>query len=223
MLNTCQPVNTRDDVLKQFLIGNSNLMFQNKSLIFSSFTKSNIKTIRDVWNDDTNDFIQCNDLFSKLMDKRNCISEYSRIKNSIPKKFVSLLRHEEINEENNIEEPCIKISNELQFATKSNKIIEPKNVTMKMIQNILNKKMTPKCQIKWEEIYGGNDNINWDVIWNNLRILDINKSVKEFQWKCLHNIVYTESRLKKMNLSDGKCHFCRSRINLETLPHMFFH
>ena len=25
-----------------------------------------------------------------------------------------------------------------------------------------------------------------------------------------------------MNLSDGKCHFCRSRINLETLSHLFF-
>ena len=221
MLKTCQSVITRDDILNQYLIGNSNLVFQNKSLIFSSFAKSGIKTVRDVWDDDTHDFIRCNDVFSKLIDKRNCIAEYSRIKKSIPKKFISVLRHEQINEDN-VKGPCTTISNELQFVMKSNKVIEPKNVTLKLIQNILNKEITPKCQIKWEEIYGENDIINWYLIWNNLRILDINNSVKEFQWKCLHNIVYTEFRLKKMNLSDGKCHFCRSRTNLETLSHLFF-
>jgi hypothetical protein len=45
---------------------------------------------------------------------------------------------------------------------------------------------------------------------------------KEFQWKCLHNINYTEHRLKKMNLSNGRCHLCQIRDNDETMQHLFF-
>jgi hypothetical protein len=39
----------------------------------------------------------------------------------------------------------------------------------------------------------------------------VTNKFKEFQWKCLHNINYTEHRLKKMNLSNGRCHLCQIR------------
>ena len=29
----------------------------------------------------------------------------------------------------------------------------------------------------------------------------------QFQWKCIHFIIYTESRLQKMGKSNGLCHF----------------
>ena len=193
MMRISRPIQTRDDVLKQCLIGNSHLVFQNKSLIFSSFAKSNIKTIRDIWEDDINDFTSCGDLFSKLFDKRNCISEYSRIKKSIPRKFIAILRNEQIDEENDTAVSVIKISENLEFMTNSNKIIEPTKVTLKLIQNILNKDIHPKCQLKWDIIYNEDDNLNWALIWNNLKLLNINKSVKNFNGN-----VYITSYIQKV-------------------------
>jgi hypothetical protein len=43
--------------------------------------------------------------------------------------------------------------------------------------------------------YGGN--IDWTQIWTTLKKIKVTNKVKEFQWKCLHNINYTEHRLRK--------------------------
>jgi hypothetical protein len=71
-----------------------------------------------------------------------------------------------------------------------------------IILGIFKQNIKPKCQIKWEEQYGGN--IDWTQIWTKLKKIKVTNKVKEFQWKCLHNINYTEYRLKKNNLSNGK-------------------
>jgi hypothetical protein len=70
---------------------------------------------------------------------------------------------------------------------------------IKVIQGIFKQNIKPKCQNKWEEQYGGN--IDWTQIWTKLKKIKVTNKVKEFQWKCLHNINYTEHRLEKMNLS----------------------
>ena len=44
--------------------------------------------------------------------------------------------------------------------------------------------------------------------------------MKEFQWKILHRIIYTEHKLQMMNRSNGKCHLFNG--NSETLSHLFF-
>jgi hypothetical protein len=46
------------------------------------------------------------------------------------------------------------------------------------------------------------------------------QSIIQFQWKCLHNIVYSEYRLQKMGKSNGRCHFCKNEI--ESLMHLFY-
>ena len=46
------------------------------------------------------------------------------------------------------------------------------------------------------------------------------QSIIQFQWKCLHNIVYSEYRLQKMGKSNGQCHFCNNE--LEFLMHLFY-
>ena len=45
--------------------------------------------------------------------------------------------------------------------------------------------------------------------WINLKRLDISNKIKEFQWKCIHNIIYIKSKLRKMSLSNGRCHLCK--------------
>ena len=38
----------------------------------------------------------------------------------------------------------------------------------------------------------------------------------------IHNFVYTESSLRKMNLSNGRCHLCKESSFQEDLQHLFF-
>jgi hypothetical protein len=78
--------------------------------------------------------------------------------------------------------------------------------------------MEPKCQNKWELIY--NKKVMWEVVWKNLNLLRCKQKIIQFQWKCIHFIVYTESRLQKMGKSNGLCHFYKN--NTETLQYLFF-
>ena len=155
--------------------------------------------------ENSNQFIDCDLLYSKL---RNCISEYSKIKKCIPKDYLNLLK----NENNDIDNKTksrnkMKLLNNLKLTDIRGKIINTKEVKIKIIQKILNKKSLPKCQDKWNNVY--NEEFHWPKIWINLKRLDISNKIKEFQWKCIHNIIYTESRLRKMNLSNGRCHLCK--------------
>ena len=102
----------------------------------------------------------------------------------------------------------------------SNTTISPDKLKIQIIQGIFKQNVKPKCQIKCEEQNGGN--IDWIQILTKLKKIKVINKVKEFQWKCLHNINYAEHRLKKNNLSNGKCHLCQIRDNVETMQHLFF-
>ena len=58
----------------------------------SSFLKINIKTIQDIWDENSKLFIDCNLLYSKLIDRINYISEYSKIKKCIPNDYLEFLK-----------------------------------------------------------------------------------------------------------------------------------
>jgi hypothetical protein len=53
----------------------------------------NIKTIQDIWDENSKQFIDCDLLYSQLIDRKNCISEYSKIKKCIPKDYLKFLKY----------------------------------------------------------------------------------------------------------------------------------
>jgi hypothetical protein len=130
-----------------------------------------------------------------LTDRRNCISEYSKIKKCIPNNYLNFFRNENEDIDNEAKSRNkMKSLNNLKLTDIKGKIINAKDVKVKIIQNILNKKSLPKCQDKWNNFY--NEEFHWPNIWTNLKRLDISNTIKEFQWKCIHNIIYVESRLR---------------------------
>jgi hypothetical protein len=64
ILQCVQKVETKTDILHVRLFGNCNITFQNKPVIFSSFLRSNIKTIKDIWDANSKQFIDCDLQFS---------------------------------------------------------------------------------------------------------------------------------------------------------------
>ena len=119
---------------------------------------------------------------------------------------------------NNNEEFNSKLTmdNLVFFGVKKKRVAKLK---VKHIKYILLKGKTPKVQSKWNTEF--DKDFDWKVLWRNHHNCTTASKIKDLQWKCAHNVIYTEFLLSKMGLSDGKCHFCVHHT--ETLDHLFFH
>ena len=84
-------------------------------------------------------------------------------------------------------------------------------MSLKQIQSILNESdFQPKFIQKWEAIV--TDYAKWKT--------HLSNKEKQLYWKKVHNAIFTEYRLSLMGRSDGKCHFCRTKM--EYLTHLFY-
>ena len=88
-----QPV-TKLEILEQPLFGNNNIKYNDKPLFLQSFSKSQIQHIKDIWDDELKAFRSENFIFNKLQNKRNWIFEWTRVKLSVPKNFIRVLKDE---------------------------------------------------------------------------------------------------------------------------------
>ena len=98
----------------------------------------------------------------------------------------------------------MKLLNNSKHTNIKGKIINTTDVKVKIKQEILNKISLPTCQDKWNNFY--HEEFHSPKMLTNLKRLNISSNIQEFQWKCIHSIMYTESRLRKLNFSNGKCH-----------------
>ena len=62
--------------------------------MFTSFLQSNLRTINDIWDSNNTNFKSCHDIYNLLIDRRNCISQFSKIKQAIPERFIKVLKGE---------------------------------------------------------------------------------------------------------------------------------
>ena len=148
----------------------------------------------------------------------DCLEDVPPQLNAIPEQYKRVLRNER-DELDTRNERKIGINNDNFLIDSNKKVIFPNNLKLKEIQYVLNKRTTAKCEEKWQTYF--TSEINFSFVWQNIYNALVPNKVKEFQWKCVHNIIYTESKLQSMRLSNGRCHFCTD--NIENLNHLFFH
>ena len=80
-----------------------------------------------------------------MTDRRNCISEYSKIKKCIPNNYLKFLKDENEDIDNEAKSRNkMKSLNNLKLTDIKEKIINTKDVKVKIMQKILNKKSLPK-------------------------------------------------------------------------------
>ena len=72
--------------------------------------------------------------------------------------------------------------------------------------------------MKWETCYI--QSFHWKQIWISTLELPLSNTEKQFQWKVIHNAIFTEHILFLMNMSNSLCHFCKG--NTETITHLFY-
>ena len=81
--------NQIDSILKTGIFCNSSITFKNKP-----FLQSNLRIINDIWDSNNINFKSCHDICNLLIDRGNCISEFSKIKKAISEKFIKVLKGE---------------------------------------------------------------------------------------------------------------------------------
>ena len=207
--------NSKEDLLNENIFGNRKLKFNGHALFLANFSKSGIKKVKDIWDENAKSFKHTLDIFNKLIDKRNWIAEYSRIKASFKPDHLTLLKAD------NIDPPRLGspflVEDSLHFVNRKG-IIQPKKLSLKNIQYFWRDNTVPNCQLKWNLYF--ETELQWENIWKNVYNNFSDRKSKQLQWKFIHNIIYTEERLQKMNRSNGCCHFCKEK---ETLLHLFVH
>ena len=70
----------------------------------------------------------------------------------------------------------------------------------------------------WQQV--SETEINWELVWDTLNDSMQGRKQKDFPWKCIHKAIYTETRLNKMNSSDGNCILCKD--NPKKLQHLLY-
>jgi hypothetical protein len=119
-------INTKENILEQHIFGNSKIRYKRKALFLSNFSKSGIKTVKDIWDQNSKIFVNSTEIFNRLRDKRNWIAEYSRIKASFSHELLLMLKSDNINQENTKSYP-FTVKNTCEFIKNYN-ILENKKL-----------------------------------------------------------------------------------------------
>ena len=146
------------------------------TLHLKTFAQSGIKKIKDILSDD-NTRVKAD---GELHYKRNWISEWSKMKSAVKNIIQKLNDNEESNSK-------LIMNNLVFFGVKKTRVTKLK---VKHIKYILLKGKTPKVQSKWNTEF--NKDFDWKVLWRNLHNCPTASKIKDLQWKCAHNIIYTE-------------------------------
>jgi hypothetical protein len=88
---------TKLEVLDQPLYGNSNIVFNGKPIFSPNFAQSGIHKACDIWDCAKNNFKDSNFIFNTLIDKRNWISQWTRLKKAITGDLKDILNENENN------------------------------------------------------------------------------------------------------------------------------
>jgi hypothetical protein len=90
---------TKLEVLDKPLYGNSNIVFNGKPIFFQNFAQSGLHKdkVHDIWDCETNNFKDSNLIFNSLIDKRNWISQWTRLKKAITGDLKNILNENDGN------------------------------------------------------------------------------------------------------------------------------
>ena len=82
----------KDSILSSCLFGNKYITLRNTPLFISSFSRSNIKMVRDIWDTETNKFHQYESIRNRLYDTTSWRAKYNKIKSSFSMDILNILR-----------------------------------------------------------------------------------------------------------------------------------
>ena len=201
-----------DNINEEIIWNNSKLRKANKTFFYQSWFDRGIRCFKDIFNNETRTFytfIELIDLYAiSASDFLKYMSLLSSIPNEIKRKLRSFNnRLQRIDNNNN--NKCLL--NKMLKSKETNKFLY-KLLAKNDIQNNITSKE------KWS-IYFENNNLPWDIIYNNIYTSTIDIKLRNFQYKYIYRIVPTNKRLFKQNIANSNlCDFCSMCI--ESTQHL---
>ena len=201
MKNLEGPV-SKTDVLNERLWFNSKLHVNRKPLDNKIWAKRGIQYVKDILS--KNGTVKLKTIQNKVQ-KGDILLYINKINKAIPKEWKQILKGQTENEKND-RNKLSKIEN-----MKSKQMY----ATLLKMENSVTTKS--RWETEWEEHYGPMD---WKEVYKVLNNRLIDRKAIDIQWLSLQNGLYTESKLQRMNLSDGFCKYCT--VEKETCEHLFY-
>ena len=212
-LKTCECESEKHfNPYEQYLWCNHKIQLNNRPLTDSYWAKAGILKVRDIL--DKEGELKIDEIKNKVSNKAEVELKLIKIMKAIPADWKPLLRTNSYDE--TIDHDTIKLTIKI-----NGKDRQLQKVTCKDIYRILLKYdyQKSRSEINIEEQWG---EIDWYKIYREMcrKNPDIDRKKVDFNWKCLQNAVYTETKLHKIGLSNGMCQFCE--IENEDTEHMLY-
>lgn len=216
--NLCKSkVRIREATVHSFLTQpiwcNELFIFKGRSICYSSWIKSDIKWVKDLY-DENGQFVTANQLCEKLLCKRNWISEYSIVKKSV-ERYGCLFDDKHYAEYENISDKIILNGKDRNFVIDGQK--------SKFFYNILVEK---KCCRSYTERYWRKqlnkdiDIFQWEKIYMNRVHCLMDNRMRQFMYKLFHNIIPNREMLCKWKKTeDNVCPLCG---DVENIKHIYY-
>ena len=201
------PPTTPDEVMSQTIWLNNNIKRSGRKFIFSHWIQKGIYFINDLLTNDGKfmSFAEFRNLY--LLDV-NFIEFYSVI-DAIPLCWKRLVKNQ--NKTQNIIHPHVNL---LKNSLKPTKPFYQILLAKTSSQNI-------KAMSKWQADLNLEINENWNQHFKRLYLTTDDTKLLSLQYKLLHRIIYTNSRLFKCQLTETElCTFCSEQK--ESLLHLFY-
>ena len=213
--NLCQIAKDADKEL-EIIWCNANYKFNNKPLNFSHWARSGIFLKSHLYDENGN--LDETTIKRKLTHKANFMFEVQKLKKSFPR--ISQATHYTNGNTLKDENKQDILNYRFNVPKIGTKCLQ--DLTSQDIYNIFlhdNKPEMTKSKLYWENIIFTNRRFDWDKwFYINFQNKIIPKKVRDFNWKIFHGVVNTESRLERMNYSDGRCKCCN--VAFENLEHL---
>ena len=193
--------------------------FNGIPFFFKHWSKSGFKVLSDLY-DENGNILHDHGIRDQLIRRAGFIFEMAQIKKSYPNQ---MSMHDTVTKRDNTLNGDKKFLLNQMYSVPA---IDDKPLTelsSKDLYNIfrMHKPQDIKTKQYWCDEFGLND-IAWET-WIEVNLINklLPRKSRDFNWKILHRLVNSGTKLKLMNLSDGICKRCQNQ-QMENLEHLLF-
>ena len=206
-------VSSYDDVVQQAIWNNKDITVEQRSIFKKDLFSKGIITIGDLLSDD-GIFLKGVKVLNANLSPIEYFSLMS-IVDAIPREWRQMIRQ-------NTQHVPPYISDTI-YLNLDNSEISLSKVSSKLLYKVFKnrKQVPPTAQKKFEEKFPY-FSFNWNDIYSLPFIVTIETKIREFQYKILNNIVFTNEKMFKFKMTDSPlCSFCKREV--ESLEHLLYY
>ena len=202
-----------DDVVNQTIWNNKHILIEKKSCFIKHLIDHRIVKIGDLISN-TGRFLESEKILHLQLSPIHYFKLMGII-NAIPNEWRLIIKQRQ--------QHAYSPSNETIQINIDGVNVDLLKVTSKMIYNEFKRKKqtTPSAQINLNQKYP-ELSVEWKKIYSLPFTVTTETKIREFQYKLLNNIVFTNDKLFRFKMIDSPfCAFCQTEV--ESLEHLFFH